>query len=251
MLIGIAIQPASSAEWVKLALSSLKDVEVIDVSGQFAFDRQIDLLIFDDEKPGVGFMLFYNALKKKQNVIDKIVLGSPQSPLMMTLEWNPEDAIFIAKPYQIEIIRQAVSLKIQKLTVQKSSVSNLPESKADVPAQAEPKKIKLGYLSTLHLGDLIQMLCMSNWSGKIEIINLSTDETGWVYINVGVLIHAKTATKNGEDACYEMLHWGRCSYDFSEEVTHVVQTIQSSYQSILLEGAKLEDEIEHKKNFGT
>ncbi|MDL5054851.1 DUF4388 domain-containing protein [Oscillatoria laete-virens NRMC-F 0139] len=251
MLIGLAIQPATTADWIKLALSAVEGAEIIDVPGSFAFERKLDLLIFDDEKPGTGFMLFYQALMKKQGGCDKIVLGSPQSALMMTIEWNPEDAIFLSKPYQYEMIRQAVQLKSQKVSAEKAAVS-LPATKAVSASGAnEPRKFKLGYLSSLHLADLIQMLCMSNWSGKIEIINLATDETGTVYINVGVLIHAKTPTRSGEDACLEMLRWGRCSYDFSEEVTHVVQTIQSSYQSILLEGAKALDELEHQKNFGT
>ncbi len=249
MLIGLAIQSKSTIEWIRLSLSAVEGAEIVEVPGSFSFDRKMDLLIIDDEKPGTGFMLFYPALLKKQGMVDKIVLGAPQSPLMMTIEWNPEDTIFLSKPYQYEMIRQAVNLKFQ--TVKASLKEPAVEKKTEESIPPEPKKFKLGYLSSLHLADLIQMLCMSNWSGKIEIINLATDETGSIFINVGVLIHAKTANKSGEPACYEMLHWGRCSYDFSEEVTHVVQTIQTPYQSVLLESAKLQDEIEHQKNFGT
>ncbi|MDZ4742297.1 MAG: DUF4388 domain-containing protein [Verrucomicrobiota bacterium] len=251
MLIGLAIQPKSTAEWIQLALSSIEGAEIIEVPGSFAFDRKMDLLIFDDEKPGIGFQVFHQALIKKQGDVDKIVLGSPQSSLLMSIDWSPDDSIFLSKPYQYEMVRQAVNLKFHKVTTEKIVKAGNPPASEEVAIVEEPKKFKLGYLSTLHLADLIQMLCMSNWSGKIEIINLATDEIGWAFINVGVLIHAKTAKKSGETACYEMLHWGRCSYDFSEEVSHVIQTIQSPYQSILLEGAKALDELNEQKNFGT
>jgi hypothetical protein len=53
---------------------------------------------------------------------------------------------------------------------------------------------------------------------------------------------AAQGNARGEHACYLMLSWGRCQFEFTEDVTPAQITVQSHWQSLLLEGARLLDE---------
>jgi hypothetical protein len=110
-------------------------------------------------------------------------------------------------------------------------------------SKSNPARAKsLGYLSTLRLADLIQMLCLSNWTGRIDIENLATGDKGYVSLEDGAVRDAQQNLHEGETACYHMLSWGRCQFEFTEDVAPTRVTMNSLWQQILLEGARMFDE---------
>lgn len=233
MKIGIAISPRSAADWVELSLSVIPDVgvEIVDPS---ASAPSYDLLLIDSDNPGPGFLSWHRQWVKQKPEGFLLVLGSPAAPLLMNMEWETERTVFIAKPYQLEALRDAVAERVKKLASEAPVVSTAP-----VPAG---KAQNLGYLSTLLFSDLLQMLCLNRWTGKILVKNLASGEEGEAYLNVGVLIHARQGAREAESACYEMLKWGRCEFNFVEDMAPVIQTIQTHWQEVIIEGARRLDE---------
>lgn len=250
MKIGLAIWPKSDAEWVELALSNAPDMSTLWISPDQARTLDaFDILVVDGDNPGPSFLAYYKGFVGLHGVPQLVVLGSPMCPALMNLEWEPESTMFISKPYRIEDVVHAVQAKAAQL--------NAPEVAADKteslippppPSLQKPEKTasngakSLGYLSTLRLSDLVQMLCLSNWTGKIEVSELGEGKSGEIFLNVGVLIHARQGKIEAEDACYTMLSWGRCEFHFVEEHPPVVQTIITHWQGVMLEGARKMDE---------
>jgi hypothetical protein len=248
MNIGLAIWPKGDAEWVELALGSiLGSVTRWIVPGAQTNLQPYELFIVDGDNPGASFVSYYKSYTSRYGLPYLIVLGTPMSSALMNLEWEPGGTTFISKPYRIEDIVHATKSKLSLLgrnqkEIISSDLTLAPPPKAPLESETPTAK-SLGYLSTLRLPDLIQMLCLSNWTGKIEVTELGLKRQGEIYLNVGVLIHAEQEEKEAEEACYAMLAWGRCEFHFVEEHPPLVQTITSPWQLIMLEGARKQDEV--------
>ncbi|MDX2225785.1 MAG: DUF4388 domain-containing protein [Verrucomicrobiae bacterium] len=165
---------------------------------------------------------------------------------MMHLDWNPERTFFISKPYSLEVLKQSVRLKFVEYEKRSESV---PEGKiVAVPFGDKPveprEKIKLGYLSSLPLGDLLQMLCMSRWSGTVEVTELASEISGKIMIDSGDIIHALCGKDEPQAACTHMLNWGRCSFHFDETPPTVERTLRLPYQEIMLNAMRVKDELD-------
>ncbi|MFQ3671933.1 MAG: DUF4388 domain-containing protein [Verrucomicrobiia bacterium] len=206
-------------------------------------EQPFDILVVDPDSPGPAFLRLFTNLTRKFGPPAMVVLGSHQSKAMFGSLWEATHTIFAPKPVKIEEVRSMVTRLITDLQNEAaSSPNNQPILPRKTQGISQPKRNALGYLSTLRLSDLIQMLTLNNWAGKIEVTDLGSGETGSVYLNVGVLIHAECGSLVAEEACYKMLSWGRCEFQFIEEHPPVVQTIKTHWQHVVLEGARLIDD---------
>lgn len=274
--IGISIWPETNAEWLELSLSAIPNITVDLIASQATVSKSdYSLLVIDAESPGPNFLSQQRDLLAKEDRIPIIFLGHTRSPAIQGIDWDNPETTFIPKPYKIEEVRTAVTNQLDALlSAPEEAVAEvpapvpapepIPEKAAPAPEipPVVPEKYKtqsqsirpprhaLGYLSTLRLSDLIQMLCLNLWAGKIEIKNLASGEQGCVYLNVGVLIHAECENIPAEPACYRMLAWGRCEFNFIEEHPPVVQSIKTHWQHVLLEGARMIDEEEAAASVG-
>ncbi|GAB4241814.1 MAG: hypothetical protein OHK005_05200 [Candidatus Methylacidiphilales bacterium] len=244
MKIGLAIWPQRDAEWIELSLSAISGVTVEMVGDRESPPEEaFDILVVDPDSPGPAFLRFYNAIIRKFGPPAMVVLGPHQASVMFGSLWEATNTIFAPKPVKIEEVRAMVTRLIRDLESEAyppGTASPKPHRKTQgIPVQ---KRNNLGYLSTLRLSDLIQMLTLNNWAGKIEVTDLGSGQTGAVYLNVGVLIHAECGSHVAEEACYRMLSWGRCEFQFIEEHPPVVQTIKTHWQHVILEGARLLDD---------
>lgn len=241
MKIGLAIWPTSAAEWFELSLSAIQGVSVQLIGDAETIPAEpFDVLLVDPDSPGPAFLRFFNALIRKFGPPAMVVMGPPQAGAIFGNHWEGNQTVFIPKPVRIEEVRAAVQRLIRDLEESKAPPTH---KTGRVPSAAGGvKRNNLGYLSTLRLSDLIQMLTLNNWAGKIEVTDLESGQTGSVYLNVGVLIHAECGSLVAEEACYKMLSWGRCEFQFVEEHPPVVQTIKTHWQHVVLEGARLMDE---------
>lgn len=237
--IGLAIWPKKSAEWVELAMSNLPNATTEWIGPEQVQNlQQFTLLIVDGDSPGPSFMAYYKSLAAQNYTPQIVLLGTPMSPVLKNLEWEPDHTVFVSKPYRMEDILKAVKSTLEKAHPKPTALPSPLEQTG-----SEPKA--LGYLSTLRLSDLIQMLCLSHWTGKIEVMELADKKFGQIYVNTGVLVHAEFDHFEAEEACYRMLSWQRCEFHFVERHPPVVQTITSHWQNIMLEGARRLDEAAH------
>ncbi|MEM6883389.1 MAG: DUF4388 domain-containing protein [Verrucomicrobiota bacterium] len=243
MRIGLAIWPQSDAEWLELGLTSKHNYTVESIGGEVKDPvSPLDLLIVDGDNPGPHFMGYYKALLSGFGMPSLIILGSTQSPALKAIQWSASETVFIPKPYEIELVIQQV--------VKKAAAIKESHPKANEEGEREVKT--LGYLSTLPLPDLVQMLCMSEWTGMVCVDHLAKGAKGYIYISDGSLYHADSGSFEGLEACYQMLRWGRCKYSFNEEEVLDKMTIQMPWQEIMLEGARLMDESgDSTPNFGS
>lgn len=256
--VGLAVGPKKQAQWFELGLKVHPHIRVTSISSASnESGSRFDLLVIDGDNPGPNFIPHYQEYLKSLGLCDLLVLGQPGCPALMTVEWEPERTFFVAKPYSIEDVLKTILQKLESSAASGSAAvvpppppSSLSARSGGVggvavpePASAGPARSKsLGYLSTLKLADLVQMLCLSGWTGRIDVQNLSSGQTGSVHIRDGSVIDAQQETLIAEQACYQMLAWGRCQFEFSEEAVPVSETVRTPWQGILLEGARLYDE---------
>jgi hypothetical protein len=221
----LAVHPEKVARWVELSLAPLEAIDVgrFDARGRGAAGP-LDLLVLHGEQPGPDFLPLYRGYAAENGECRKLVMGSPDATAMRLIDWTPELTAFVPKPFALETVRGAV------------------EGMARQRVAGATRQQTLGYLSTLRLADLLQMLCLNGWSGQIAAEQLSTGRKGSVFLNAGALIHAFTETQQGELACHEMLGWDRCEFQFAEQHPPVVRSIHAPWQHVVLEAARLSDE---------
>ncbi len=229
MTIGIAIADEDSHDWMDIALGSLHGVK----TSRFGISEtpptfDLRLILADGDRPGIHFFRHLEMFIKEDRVPWLMVLGSPESPLIRNMDWENLEVTFVRKPYIVEDVKRTVSILLEKIVTMPKASDPLPKT----------EKKSLGYLSTIQLADLIQMLCMSAWSGKIDAENLMTGERGVLHIDSGNIIHASSCDLPGEDACFEMLSWPRCKFDFYEDLPPAPKNVGLPWQEILLEGAR-------------
>lgn len=238
--IAICVWPQKSGQWFDLGLKARFDVRTFHViPGKDEPGQHYDLMLIDGDNPGPSFIAHYRAHQAMFGIPWLLVLGQPGCPALMSIEWESERAAFISKPFMIEDVLKTLNSRID-------SIIELRTPKTDnlntAPYGSTKANKKLGYLSTLKLADLIQMLCLSTWTGKIEITNLQSMVSGEVVIHDGFLMHAASGSQIAEQACYTMLNWGRCEFNFNEDIAIPARTIQANWQEVILEGARLLDE---------
>lgn len=246
--VGLAIWPRKSAQWFELGLQPHPHVRTSPLGDETPESAvRLDLILVDGDNPGPGFLPYYTAYTRSFGPTDLIVLGQPGCPALHGVAWEPHRTTFLPKPYLIEQVIQTILRRLESL----SEVPEPPAPAGPLPSRSEPvvpppppraRGKSLGYLSTLRLADLIQMLCLSSWSGRIDIEHLGTGDLGMVHIDDGSVIDARQADLNGAPAIYRMLSWGRCQFEFSEDAPAPERTIQVGWQGLLLEGARLHDE---------
>ncbi len=230
MTIGVAVADPAAAEWIQLSLASLPGLAATPFPAAESPDPAI--LIIDGDQPGPDFMRGFTALCQQGGPRHAIILGATSSPVARMCEWDSATTIFLTKPYQLADLRDTVAALVAPAA---------PPGAARHP-HAASSPIQLGYLSTLRLPDLLQMLCLSQWTGQILATNLATGARGEIFVNDGVLIHAATGGQQAEAACILMLNWGRCEFRFVEKHPPVLQSIRAHWQEVLLESARLLDE---------
>jgi hypothetical protein len=251
--VGLAIWPKKNAQWFELGLKAHAHVRTTLISNESAeSSTPLDLVVMDGDNPGPSFISHYSAYLKSFGHTHLIVLGRPGCPALMSMDWEPTRTLFITKPYLIEDVLKTILQRASELVAAAEAATITPPppplstSRPEVITEARDmgatRAKTLGYLSTLKLADLIQMLCLSNWTGKIDIQDLTSMETGTVHIADGIVVDAHQGGTSAEPACYRMLSWGRCQFEFVEDEACASRTVHAHWQAILLEGARLYDE---------
>lgn len=85
------------------------------------------------------------------------------------------------------------------------------------------------------------MECMR---GTRRVIRVSSQQgTGYLFFDRAQLLHATTGTITGDAAVLSILGWSNGTYEASEQPWPVRTTVESSWQSLLLQSAQQADEL--------
>ncbi|MCK5849986.1 MAG: response regulator [Kiritimatiellae bacterium] len=184
-----------------------------------------DLIITDLDLPGENGITFCQTLKKDSN--------TAMVPVIITISQEKENLAadclragaddFMVKPLNLELL----FLKVNKLI--KTSTSN--SAKTGVS----------GSLDDIDFTDMIQILCAGNKSMLI-VLN-QEDNEGHVFVKQGEIIHATLEDDQGEDAFYKMMRWKHGQFTTKECAKFPTATIATSAISLLMEGARIADEM--------
>ncbi|MEO0453207.1 MAG: DUF4388 domain-containing protein [Verrucomicrobiota bacterium] len=233
MHIGLSIWPKDEGRWLELGLKNkYQNCEIIRLEENLHQVPSMDGLIVDGDHPGPGFIRNYRTHLETHGASPLLILGRSDAPALSLIEWDPDSTAFISKPAPIDESIAALDSLFRKFST-------------DIPSEPTSPDKQIGYLAQLHLADLLQMLCQSSWTGKLEVLHLSSEEAGYVFIQDGHLWDARQNNFRGLEACYRMLTWPRCRYVFADDETSSSgRSIAIPWQEVVLEGARRIDDPE-------
>ena len=203
------------------------EVEVVPDAGkalkQIA-EHKYDLIISESKLPDTDGLKFCRMVRSNQSTANIPFFffteeDNDRLPIE-SLEAGADD--FIKKPGELEIL----SLKVQK-AIERTS----------------PQDTNGGVSGSLHemsATDFIQSLSAGEKSVKITIENEA--ESGQIYIEKGIIIHAHTGNLEGENAFYKIVVWEEGRFQIVPCSAFPPQTIQGNTLSLLLEASRLADE---------
>ncbi len=216
----IALRLSNDGYEVTGAIDASKAAKIILKSGT-------DLVISEVHLPVTDGMKFCQALRKnpKTAQIPFFFLTAEEGERLGAecLEAGADD--FLKKPVDLEIL----SLKIQRIL--------------DVKTSKETKRGISGTLTDMSTSDIIQSLTTGD--KNVEVNLESRDQRGYIYIQEGEIVHARTGDIEGEGAFYRLMAWNEGEFEIVSCSAFPSRTIHGSTMSLLMEGARLADEIDN------
>jgi predicted regulator of Ras-like GTPase activity (Roadblock/LC7/MglB family) len=98
-----------------------------------------------------------------------------------------------------------------------------------------------GEVSGMSLTDLLQIKVMGRFSGRIVVEQ--NGKSGHLFFREGDLVHAQLDQFEGKDAFARVLAWDGGTFRAEPKVGTTRQTINESFQFLLLDALRLQDEI--------
>lgn len=97
-----------------------------------------------------------------------------------------------------------------------------------------------GSLAELPLTDILQLVAVSNKTGRLAMRN--GEARGEIHVDRGQIVHAATGALGGEQAFYEMARWNAGEFDFTQDAPPAARTIEISNTNLMMEAARQIDE---------
>lgn len=97
-----------------------------------------------------------------------------------------------------------------------------------------------GSLKDMAVADLIQHNCQDGKTAKIVIQD--ANEEAALFFKGGRLVHASLDEHQGEEVVFQILNWNEGTFVLEADVESPIETIERSWSSLLLEGARRLDE---------
>jgi len=167
-------------------------------------------------------------------------LRYPQAGLMMMTAYRSPGyrqqaeelgvCFFIEKPFAVNTLLKAV----ERFFVQRESARNRqPPTPPDASGNA---------LAHFKPVDLVQLFCLNGRSVLISL-NFGTGQPlGRIYIQRGRVLHVECGSLQGEEAFYHMLRMPHPVLSLQDHIDPVPETVHASWECLLLEAARLQDE---------
>lgn len=178
--------------------------------------NNIDLVISDIRMPDMNGLDLLVQIKKeypKTKVIIMTAYGSSD----VQKEANRRGSLYyIEKPFEINEIRKVIIDLIYK------------------------KKGFQGRVVGLQLTDVIQMNCLGRLTTALTVTR--DGEKGTIYLREGEIIHAECGDQKGTEAFFYILSWPEGEFVSNVGVTPPLQTIYQSWEHLLIEAMRRNDE---------
>jgi len=176
----------------------------------------IDLLITDLKMPEMdGFELLAWVSQKK-----------PAMPVVvMTAFGTPEIESRLGRHETLQYLEKPLDLD----TLEKAILSGL-----DISAKS--------YIRGISPATFLQLMHLEKKSCSLKV--RSDGQVGYIYLQQGQLIEAKTGTLEGEKAAYRIVAWEDAEIEMDSVCRRKTGTITSSFEAILLESYRIKDENE-------
>jgi DNA-binding response OmpR family regulator/predicted regulator of Ras-like GTPase activity (Roadblock/LC7/MglB family) len=97
-----------------------------------------------------------------------------------------------------------------------------------------------GNLEMMSLASIVQINCEER--NQAQLILNYQGKTGTIYFKDGEMIHAEIGGKTGEEAVFELLSWEDGSFQLSMGAEPSLQTIDTPWSGVILEGMRRIDE---------
>jgi predicted regulator of Ras-like GTPase activity (Roadblock/LC7/MglB family) len=99
-----------------------------------------------------------------------------------------------------------------------------------------------GNLTGLAAADLIQLNCVDQKIARLQIKH--ENQNAEIFFSGGQIVHAVSGAQKGEEVVYQVLGWNEGDFSLDNDIKSSEITIQRSWPSLLLEGARRLDENE-------
>lgn len=97
-----------------------------------------------------------------------------------------------------------------------------------------------GNLTGLAAADLIQLNCVDQKVARLQI--QYADQQAELYFSGGQIVHAVSGDQKGDEVVYQVLGWNEGEFTLENDISSTETTINRSWPSLLLEGARRLDE---------
>ena len=230
MKICVTFKSNELQKWMSMALNSLGHTPYDFSTKKWTDDlwQDIDVLLIEPSNISFRFITFYQKMAKIQGTKPLIILGHLTDKEMDMIPHNSNWTYFLHP-----------SLGAVKT---KTTISNLEKRLNQISDKVEGMLgAKLGGLNSLNLNDVIQMLCLSLWTGVVEVF-VDINSTGKVWIESGTIVNVSTPYKMGKEALIEMLNWEKKQFIFKEKLKTNHKEDYGPWEIFLLECSKSNDE---------
>jgi CheY-like chemotaxis protein len=185
-------------------------------------EQAIDLAVVDVQMPVVDGIQFLALLNRKYPAVQKVTLSAYADDNSRAACLNHGAELFLEKP------RDPADLEIIFATLREL-------------ARHKPTLTGFrGVLRQVSLQDVIQMECLNRNSSILEINGGKWQ--GEIFIQDGSIIHAHADDRNGEAALNKILALKGGEFSLRPFTAPPVQTIDGSWEFLLMEAARARDE---------
>lgn len=148
----------------------------------------------------------------------------------------------LAKPVNVHEVVAAIHLAEENLTLNKLTIET------DEPAEKSLERINRlianegfsGQLAQFQLHEIVQICCLGLRTGRMTVTKGS--ESGVLYFHEGRLLHAECGDLQGDAAASKIIGWKSGQFAFADGILADRETIQASWDFLLLETMQKLDE---------
>ena len=144
-------------------------------------------------------------------------------------------SFFLEKPFPVATLVTAV----ERFFEHRASQAEAPKASASD---------EMNTMSHFKPQDLVQLFCLNGRNVRITLNFDSGKPTGYLYIQRGRVLHAEFGDLKAEEAFHALIHASDSSLALQEWNAPVEQTIQASWEHLLLESARQLDSIQEEEN---
>ncbi len=185
-------------------------------------EQSVHLAVIDVQMPVTDGLQFLRLLNRRYPNLQKVVLtgfGASETYRATCLSSGAE--LFLEKP--------------KTSAEQETLFTTLNEL-----LKWQPEDGFRGVLRRVGLQDVIQMECLGRNSAILEV--KAGRHQGRIYIKDGRIVHAAVGDRKGEEAFLHLLAQRRGEFVMKSFVEPPEETIDTSYEMLLMEAARLQDE---------